>query len=120
MKRNPYRVICCGGRHYADWKHVAAVLDHLKEIVQDEHVLVLLEGGAPGADEECHGWAVSHGVVSESYSAQWALYGKAAGPIRNQAMLDSGADLVIAFPGGKGTRDMVRRAEAEGVKVVLA
>jgi len=32
-------------------------------------------------------------------------------------MADAGADLCIAFPGGRGTADMVRRARAAGIPV---
>jgi len=53
-----------------------------------------------------------------TFDADWKL-GKKAGPLRNQRMIDEGRpDLVVAFPGGKGTADMVRRAEAAGVKVL--
>lgn len=45
-------------------------------------------------------------------------YGKSAGPIRNQTMLDDGKpDLVLAFPGGRGTADMVAKAEKHGIPV---
>jgi hypothetical protein len=120
--RKPYRAIVCGGRKYDDYLHVQLVLDRLKEALDDGHgkYLVIIEGGDDGADDLAHSWCISHSVVCETYSANWALYGKKAGPIRNEQMIEHGADLVIAFPGGKGTQDMVRRAEAEGVKVVLA
>ena len=53
------------------------------------------------------------------YPAPWKRFGPSAGGIRNQQMLDEGKpDLVVAFPGGKGTADMVRRAENAGVKVI--
>jgi hypothetical protein len=53
------------------------------------------------------------------YPADWTRHGKAAGPKRNQLMLDKEKpDLVIAFPGGKGTADMVARAKAQGFKVM--
>jgi hypothetical protein len=53
------------------------------------------------------------------YMADWDGLGRKAGPIRNQRMLDEGKpDLVIAFPGGRGTADMVRRAREAGVEVV--
>ena len=43
---------------------------------------------------------------------------KSAGHIRNQVMLDKGKpDVVVAFPGGRGTADMVRRAEGAGIEV---
>jgi hypothetical protein len=49
--------------------------------------------------------------------ADWSI-GRKAGPIRNQRMLDEHApDLVVAFPGGRGTADMVRRARKSGVEV---
>lgn len=57
------------------------------------------------------------GLAVEVHPADWGRYGKAAGPIRNQEMLESGIDLVIALPGGRGTADMVRRAEGAGVPV---
>jgi hypothetical protein len=50
-------------------------------------------------------------VIDPPWDYEWlSLAGPAAGPIRNQRMLDWGPDLVVAFAGGKGTADMVRRA----------
>lgn len=57
------------------------------------------------------------GLGAETHRADWATYGDSAGPRRNQEMVDSGLDLLIAFPGGMGTADMVRRAKAAGVPV---
>jgi predicted polyphosphate/ATP-dependent NAD kinase len=46
--------------------------------------------------------------------------GKAAGIIRNQRMLDEGKpDLVIAFQGGDGTADMVRRANKSKIPTII-
>jgi hypothetical protein len=50
--------------------------------------------------------------------ANWRKYGPAAGPIRNQQMLDWGPDLVVAFAGGTGTAGMVALARAAGVPVI--
>ncbi len=50
-------------------------------------------------------------------AAKWETYGKAAGPIRNREMLLNLPALVVAFPGGKGTADMVRQAERAGIPV---
>jgi len=51
--------------------------------------------------------------------AKWSKHGRAAGPIRNQEMIDEcKPDLVVAFPGGRGTADMVRRAKAAGIRVI--
>jgi hypothetical protein len=50
--------------------------------------------------------------------ADWHRHGRAAGPIRNQKMLDWGPDLVVAFAGGTGTAGMVRLARAACVEVI--
>jgi hypothetical protein len=50
--------------------------------------------------------------------ADWHWHGRAAGPIRNQKMLDWGPDLVVAFAGGDGTACMMRLARAAGVEVI--
>lgn len=79
---------------------------------------VIISGKAKGADTVAIEWAVVNWCSWEEYPADWEQYGKAAGPIRNQRMLDEGKpDLVIAFPGGTGTADMVRRAKAAGIEV---
>lgn len=114
------RILVCGGRDYQDKARVWAVLDELcgsKEELPPIPV-VIIHGGAQGADALADSWAVHNWVAVEEYLAQWDKHGRAAGPIRNQLMLDQGKpDLVIAFPGGRGTADMVRRAKAAGVLV---
>ena len=123
MPSKPYRVLVCGGRDYKDYKHAEAVLNHIDGTLSAERTLVIVEGGAKGADELAHMWATSHSKQVQTYTAQWDLYGKKAGPIRNQEMLDSGVDLVVAFPGwlhSKGTEDMVRRAHEAHVRIVRA
>lgn len=57
--------------------------------------------------------------MTETHMANWLKFGRTAGPIRNQIMIEKGADLVIAFPSetSKGTRDMIKRAEAAGIPV---
>jgi hypothetical protein len=52
------------------------------------------------------------------FPAQWDRYGEAAGPIRNAWMLEFGKpDLVVAFPGGRGTADMISKARKAGIEV---
>jgi len=65
-------------------------------------------------------WARIKEVAVQVFPADWETHGKAAGPIRNQRMLDEGRpDLVVAFPGGRGTSDMVARAKRAGVEVMM-
>lgn len=110
------RVLVCGGRDYRDHKRVGAVLNKLHDTLGID---LIIQGGARGADELAFGWARAVGVREEQYDADWEAYGSFAGPMRNRVMLEEGKpDLVIAFPGGAGTRDMIRKARKAGVEVV--
>lgn len=109
-------VLVCGGRTYSNGK---AVVRTLSGIHREQPITKVIQGGATGADSFAKGWALIMGIDEVEYKADWNRHGKAAGPIRNQRMLDEGKpDLVVAFPGGAGTADMVRRAKAAGVRVV--
>jgi predicted Rossmann-fold nucleotide-binding protein len=112
------RVLVCGGRNYDDAAQVARALEahHARQ-----PITLLIEGGARGVDAWAAMWARSHGIPVETFPADWNAHGKAAGPIRNRQMLtDGNPDLVIAFPGGRGTANMIRQAEAAGVPVQRA
>lgn len=110
-----HRVIVCGGRDYSDADRMAAVMDRYRTRFG---ISVLIEGGATGADSLAREWAHKSGILVATFPADWEAHGPAAGPIRNAFMLESGEpDAVVAFPGGRGTADMVAKAEAAGVKV---
>src|SRR5262249_48090233 len=47
-----------------------------------------------------------------------AQYGRSAGPRRNSEMLLKGPEMLLAFPGGKGTADMVDKAERYGLEIL--
>jgi hypothetical protein len=119
----PLRVLVCGGRDYpadAVWHY----LEHYAPAELGANIAVLIHGGATGADQAAAEWgarAASDGVKTIEFKANWRKYGKSAGPFRNQRMLAEGKpDAVIAFAGGRGTADMVARAEACGVRVIRA
>ena len=113
------RVIVCGGRHYrctpADYAALSALpITHL-----------YVGGKARGADGCAYRWAKGRQTPCTVTEPRWDLYGRAAGPRRNAAQLarlqaeaNGEAIAVLAFPGGKGTADMVRKARRAGVEVV--
>lgn len=111
---NLKRYLVCGGRDFNDWQYMQSKLEQLLKI---EWMFVLVHGDCRGADRLAAGWAKWKELIVEAYPADWNTYGKAAGGIRNQEMLDSGLDGVIAFPGDVGTADMVRIAIKAGVPV---
>ena len=112
------RVLVCGGRNYRGLEPDQHVGMTLHDLHLQRPIAALIEGGSSGADSTARHWAKSAGVRSVTVPADWHTHGKAAGPIRNQRMIDDfKPDLVLAFPGGRGTADMVRRARAAGVEV---
>lgn len=110
------RVLVCGGRNYDDVDRVGVVLNKLHDA---KGIDVIMQGGARGADEIAAAWGSFNGVPVDTYEADWENQGSFAGPARNKRMLDEGKpDLVIAFPGGKGTANMIRQARKAGVEVI--
>jgi hypothetical protein len=115
MAKENLVLIVCGGR---DYENSRAVWDALDYVRSRRGVSKIKHGGCrTGADAIAHNWAEQNGVQVEVFDAEWEKHGKAAGPVRNQKMADSGADGCVAFPGGRGTADMTRRAEAGNIPV---
>lgn len=120
------RVLVCGGRNFLGYRKLKHYLEDLLDTMWHEEpqgTFTVIQGGAKGADflakvfveDE---WSDFKDVICEEYPADWKKCGKAAGQIRNQQMLDEGKpDLVVAFPGGVGTADMIRRAKKAGIPV---
>lgn len=127
------RVLVCGGRNYTDHDHI---WNTLCELDQDRGPFkVVIHGCATGADREGMLWAQGMRRKHAPFQAAWSdlthhdaviklrydgtRYDAMAGFRRNQRMLDEGKPvLVIAFPGGNGTADMIRRAEKAGLEVI--
>jgi len=114
------RVLVCGDRKWAEPTLIQVIL---RGFLADNFFLI--EGCAPGADRCAHDWGLE--FLDEEhhlhFPAQWQVYGRGAGPRRNQAMLEQGEpDLALAFhnnlEASKGTKDMVSRALGAGIKVV--
>lgn len=110
------RAIICGGRKFKDYDYLCKVLDHLSDLYD---ITVVIEGEAKGVDTLARRWAEERELKVIPFEADWDTYGRKAGPIRNRRMLqESDPNLVIAFPGGKGTANMVKQALAFRVKVI--
>ena len=113
------KVIICGSR---DWTNTLMIDSYLKNLPPFS---VVIHGEAPGADEIAHRLAHNHGHIVRGYPARWDLYGDAAGPIRNQQMLDEEkpVDRVVAFhedlANSTGTKDMITRARKAWIPVQI-
>lgn len=111
------RILICGGRDFADYALFNRTLDDLSKWF-DPKGFVLIEGDADGADNMCFNWGAVRGIPVITMHAHWAFHGNAAGSIRNGWMLKWAIpDLVVAFPGGTGTANMVAQAREAGIDV---
>jgi hypothetical protein len=107
-------VLVCGSRDWTDG-----------EVIYRRLALVLAEGGtvvhgdARGADRIAAGCALGLGLGVDRFPADWRAHGKAAGYIRNLAMLDTQPDLVLAFQrnGSRGTQHTIDEARKRGIPV---
>lgn len=107
--------LVCGGRDYQDRDAVFVALDALHRKYSN---LTVLTGACPtGADAFAQEWAVLNECAYIGVPAQWSTHGASAGPRRNAVMLHYLPHGCVAFPGGAGTADMTRQAEAAGVSV---
>jgi hypothetical protein len=83
-----------------------------------ERPTLIIHGAAKGADTLAGRWAKEFNIPVLVFPADWKKYGRRAGPIRNAQMLSEGKpNLVVAFPGGRGTANMVGLSQKAGVPV---
>jgi len=120
----PSAVLVCGGR---DYDNKQKVFDTLDTVCRKYPICEIITGDAKGADTLARkwvdhtnfNWGFTHTAL-RVYFADWKLHGKSAGPKRNKKMLEHLVNLpwdighisaLIAFPGGRGTANMISQAE---------
>lgn len=116
------RLLITGSRHFNDAGLMSAAISDAISTLRGFGFtrVVLVCGGARGADMLAAHIGRSMGLEIEAHPARWDVYGKAAGPVRNKEMVELGADLVLAFPVGesRGTRGCMQLAVEKGCAVV--
>jgi hypothetical protein len=113
------RILITGSR---DWAAYSVIRDALQRQVDEFGTdQVVVHGAARGADELAGTAAKLLGLAVEEHPAEWEWNGRAAGPMRNQKMVDLGADVCLAFPllESRGTYDCIERALSAGIPVYV-
>lgn len=117
-----HKILVTGSRYWNDYEMIQKLIcDVLNDFAWYEEECELIHGGAPGADEMAARVALEDfNMTITEFPADWDKHGKAAGPKRNQQMVDYGADICLAFilPNSKGTMDCVKRAAVGGIQVI--
>ena len=134
-----YRLIIAGGRKYArrwqpdlkrwtyDDVELQTAFRKLNRLAGKialgrplKDAIIVVEGGAEGADRVGRMWAESHGIEVETFEADWEGLGKRAGYVRNADMAEVG-DYLAAFWNGssKGTKMMIELSRKKGIKTAV-
>lgn len=127
---HPPRILMTGSRGWSDRRSIAgAIRRALKYLGREAEGAVLVHGAARGADSLAAQIAAELGLETEAHPAAWKTHNdscpqedpgtgacwqgrpqgcKRAGFRRNQEMIDSGVDILLAFiqdnsPGASGT-----------------
>ena len=121
--RQEKRILVCGSRDFLDGAYtkeqVHAKLTELRRGYLDGYFVTVVQGWGDGVDLAAAEWAETQCLPFFSFPANWTDFGKMAGPYRNELMLTIGKpDIVVVFPGGKGTTDMKNRADKRGIHII--
>lgn len=111
------RVVVCGSRDWEDPGVVRVkITEKLASLSKDTEIVT---GGARGVDSWTDAIARSLGLPTTVMPADWDKFGRAAGRIRNIAMLDTNPDLVMAFWDGssRGTKHTIDEAMKRNISV---
>jgi len=114
----PRTLAIIGSRNFDDYVFMS---DKIKSLLGElPGIEFVVSGGAKGADSLSERVAMDFCLGHRHIPAEWSKYGRAAGPLRNQKIIDE-ADVVAAFPLGesKGTQDSIRKARMAGKQVFV-
>lgn len=117
------RIIVAGSRNFQDEGLLFGTLDRLISEINDNNIEIV-HGNCRGADLIGEKYALANDLKVASFPAQWEMYGKSAGAIRNTEMAKYASKengILVAFPIGesRGTRNMIQLAKKYGLKVYV-
>ena len=106
------RIIIAGTRTFSDYEFLRKVMSQTfgSLSMQEIQEMKIVSGGCQGAD------------MIVRFPANWNLYGKKAGPIRNKEMAKYASEaygILMAFWDGKsrGTKNMIDTAKKHGLEI---
>lgn len=112
------RLIVAGSRGLNDYQTVKTAIDDLAS--RGMVISAIIEGTALGVDRLASRYAVEHGIENIRVPAEWNLYHRGAGVVRNRKMAEMGDALLALWDGkSRGTRDMIKAANSVGIPVTV-
>lgn len=112
-------LLIAGSRTFEERELLYRVVD---EVLAGDNEAVIIEGGAAGADSLAKDYALEHGLELLEFKADWKQYGRAAGPKRNDEMVNyikekDGEALYFWDEESKGTKQCIESAKRKEVPV---
>ena len=117
-QRPMVKVIIAGGRDYENYNELECVADHMLEKLMNTHDIVIISGGARGADAMAMRYANHRGFELIVMPADWNTHGRSAGYKRNAQMAEAATHLIAFWDGvSRGTKHMIDIAHSMKIKV---
>jgi len=115
-----FRITIGGFRDFNDNYIFKQFVDECLEKLNIKKEIVILSGHCRGVDKMAENYAMESGYLLEIYPAEWGKYGRAAGPKRNEEMVEK-SNAVIAFWNGKskGTENLIHIAKRKGITLFV-
>jgi len=116
---NFYKIAITGSREWKDVQEIEKVLTNVSKDKSKKYTLIA--GGAKGADTIAENIARKLKWDVIIHLPDWKQHGHAAGPIRNQLIIDEIPDILLAFPmpSSRGTYDTIQKANKSNIKVII-
>ena len=105
-----------GSRAYSNYYEFSETIDQW--ISYYGQPLEIVSGGAQGADSLAKKYALDRGITFREFLPDWKSYGKRAGPLRNQKIVDASTHMVAFLAkSSKGTVDSINKARNRRLKI---
>jgi hypothetical protein len=113
-------LLIAGSRAFKDYNLLIAEIDKFIASHFKDQEIIIISGGAVGADQMGERYAASKGYKCQRFPADWKKYGKAAGPIRNKQMVDiSDAAAIFWNKVSPGTRNTLNLCKDKQIPLLL-
>jgi hypothetical protein len=116
-----YRILVTGSCKFTSYRMVSTAMLEAVADAPPGAEIVIVTGNATGADTLAQRVAIHMLWRRETHQARWNWYGKRAGPVNNQEMVDAGAAVCLAFfregASNRGTTDCAECADEAGIPV---
>jgi hypothetical protein len=112
------KLIVAGNRELTDYAVVKTAIDEI--IASGVIITAIIDGAASGVDNLASRYALEHGMENIRIPAEWGLYHRGAGPVRNRRMAEMGDALLAIWDGrSRGTKNMIASARQKGLPVYI-